>query len=102
MNDFEIQNFYEFFKKINGNMVYSVSPMISIKGNPNEPYTVLSKSILITKYSDCRLIQFYLYNKYQQFLKDFGVNYLDKYKLVFKFKKVRFDIDQINRKFKGE
>jgi len=98
IDDFEIQYFYNFISNLNNNSIYSISPLISIKGNSEDPYLVLSKAILVTKYSD--LIRFHLYSKYLKALDDFGIDYLENYKLIFKYKKVRFDVDQINRKFR--
>lgn len=75
-----------------------MSPIISTKGNQYDPYVVLSRSILVTKYSDYKLIQYYLYSKYQTFLEKLDIDGIDNYKLILKYKKVRFDIDQINKK----
>lgn len=46
-----MQYFYNFITNLNNNMVYSVFPFISIKGDPDKPHIILNKSILITKYT---------------------------------------------------
>ena len=102
IDDFEIQYFYNFITNLNRNSVYSLSPLISIQGNSDDPYLVLSKAILVTKYSDYKMLRFHLYSKYHKALDDFGIDSLENYKLIFKYKKVRFDVDQINRKFKDK
>jgi hypothetical protein len=94
-----MEYFYNFITNLNSNSLYTVIPMISINNNPNEPYMVLSRSILVSKYSSYRMIQYYIYAKYLKSLEDFGIDNLEDYTLVFKYKKVRLDIDQINKKF---
>ena len=98
--NFESQYFYEFITNLEFNSLYNVIPMISIKGHPNDPYIVLSNSMLVTRYSNHRTIQYYLYSKYLQTLKDFRMDNLEQYLVIFKYKKIQVDKHQINNKFK--
>lgn len=94
-----MEYFYNFITNLNSNSLYAVIPIISINNNPNEPYIVLSRSILVSKYCNYWMVQYYIYAKYFKSLEDFGIDNLEDYRLVFKYKKVRLDIDQINKKF---
>jgi hypothetical protein len=51
---FELDNFSNFVNNLDSNSLYNVIPMISSKGNPQDPYIVLSRSILVSKYSNYR------------------------------------------------
>jgi len=67
-------------------------------GKPDEPYLVLSKSILITKYSDYKLFHHYIFERYLKSKDSFGI-IDDNYLLILKYKKVNFDVHQFNKKF---
>jgi hypothetical protein len=99
INNFEMEYFYNFITNLNSNSLYTVIPIISIKNNYNEPYMVLSKSILVTKYSSYKIIQYYIYSKYLKSLEDFGIDGLEDFHLILKYKKAKLDINQINKKF---
>jgi hypothetical protein len=97
--NFEREYFYNFITNLNSNSLYTVIPIISIKNNINEPYMVLSRSILVSKYSDYKLFREYIYSKYLKSLEDFGIDGLEDFNITLKYKKVRLDINQINKKF---
>lgn len=99
IRNFELEYFFDFIDGLDSNILYTVIPFISIKGDPNEPYLVLSRSILATRYSDYKIIKHYIYSKYLKSLEEFGIDTLDDYLLVFKYKKVEFDVNQLNKKF---
>jgi hypothetical protein len=62
---------------------------------------VLSRTILVTKYSNYKEIHHYTFAKYQEALKDFNIDKFSNFFkfFSFKFKKVRMDINQINKRF---
>src|SRR6266478_697378 len=70
IRNFESQYFYDFINDLEFNSLYNVIPMVSIKGNPHDPYIVLSNSMLVTRYYNHRIIQYYLYSKYHQTIKN--------------------------------
>ncbi len=100
IRNFESQYFYDFINDLEFNSLYNVIPMVSIKGNPHDPYIVLSNSMLVTRYYNHRIIQYYLYSKYHQTIKDFCMDNLEEYLLILKYKKIQMDKHQINKKFK--
>lgn len=95
---FEMGYFYDFITNLSHNSLYTVIPMIYIKGKPDEPYLVLSKSILVTKYSDYKLIHHYIFERYLKSKDSFEIIDED-FLLVLKYKKVNFDKEQFERKF---
>lgn len=99
VDGFELDCIYDFVTSLDSNTLYSVIPMITTNNELNKPYMVLSRTILVTKYSNYKEIHHYTFAKYQEALKDFNI---DKYSNFFKnisFKKVRMDINQINKRF---
>jgi len=97
MKNFEIEYFYDFITTLSSNSLYTMIPMISINNNPDEPYLVLSNSILVSKHSDHRMIHHYIYAKYIKSLEDFNSDGLEDYTLVFKYKRIKLDINQITK-----
>ena len=73
---FELDYFYDFVTSLDSNTLYSVIPMIITNNELNKPYMVLSRTILVTKYSNYKEIHHYTFAKYQEALKDFNI---DKY-----------------------
>jgi hypothetical protein len=50
--NFDIDNTRNFIYNLDSDKIYTVIPFVSVNNNINEPYTILSKQILITKYSN--------------------------------------------------
>lgn len=60
---------------------------------------VLSRAMLVTKYSNYKIIQKHV-NKCFDFSMDlYNIEDLEDFHIVFKFKKVKVDISQLKRKF---
>ena len=80
-------NFSNFINNLDSNSLYYFIPIIKINFDLNNPYIVLSNSILISKFSDYRLIHYYVYNKFNQSINDFkldrNINYLINLKYVY-------------------
>ena len=98
--DFHTEYFYNFIDSMKSNSLYMITPLILINNNKDKPYIVLSKSILISKYSSYKLIEEYLNLKYKEFLNDFNINELEEFYLILKYKKVYFDINKKKTKLK--
>lgn len=99
VDSFELDYFYDFVTSLDSNTLYSVIPMITTNNELNKPYMVLSRTILVTKYSNYKEIHHYTFAKYQEALKDFNIDKYSNFHCCFKFKKVRMDINQINKRF---
>jgi hypothetical protein len=99
INNFEIENFSNFIHNLSSNSLYTIIPIIYIKGKPDDPYITLSKSILVTKYSDYRLFHHYIFERFLKSKDSFEI-IDDDFSLVLKYKRVKLDIGQIKRRFK--
>ena len=78
--------------------MYTVIPIISSSNDLNKPYLVLSRSILVSKYSNYKEIHRFIFSRYNETLKDFGMNRYNNFHVILKFKRVKFDINQVKRK----
>lgn len=95
----EMEYFSNFVHSIDNNSLYTVIPIISPTNNHDKPYLVLSRSILVSKYSDYKLIHRLLNDRFHDSLDDFGIKNIEGYTLILKYKKVKIDLNQIKRKF---
>jgi len=96
--NFYMEFFYNFITGLSSNSLYTVIPIISVKNSPDEPYIVLSNSILVTKYSDYKLVHNYIFERYLKSKDSFEI-IDDDFLLVLKYKRVKLDINQIKRRF---
>lgn len=101
INNFEMNYFSNFITGLSSNSLYTIIPIVSPSNDPTEPYLVLSRSILVSHYSDYRLIHHYLFDKYNHAIENFGMDEYDsEFKLIFKYKRISLDLDQLKKKFK--
>jgi hypothetical protein len=87
---FDIKFLREFITSLEPSSLYTVIPLLSFDGRDDKPHLILSKQILLTKYSSPELINNYLKNKLDIAMIDFEFR-LDNEKfhyLVFKYKKI--------------
>lgn len=99
IQSFEMDYFKDFIFNLDSNSLYTVIPLISINHDVDRPYLVLSKSILITKYSNYDEFHRYILTKYRNTKEDFGITNVKNLTIIFKVKRVKFDISQIKKKF---
>jgi hypothetical protein len=97
--DYETQHFNDFISSLDSNKLYSVIPMISIKACLNRPYIVLSQSILLSKYSNYHMLNYYIHNKHMEVMDEFGMKNIDNPVLTLKYKNILIDLNQLNRRF---
>jgi len=96
INNFEIRDFHDFFNKLDSNSLYTVIPVLSPSNDHNKPYIVLSRNILVSKYSSYRDLHPFIFAKYHEALEDF-----DKYNsfhVTLKYKRVKIDLYQVKKK----
>jgi hypothetical protein len=95
---FQLINIINFINSINDDSIYTIIPMISVFGKDDDPYLIISKQILVSKFSSSQLIHDYLYDRMLIAIQDFGINNLEngnKYYLVFKYKKITLDFSRV-------
>jgi hypothetical protein len=84
----DIKLIKEFIDTLNPFSLYVMIPLISKTGKLNDPYIILSKQILVTKYSNYIIVNEFLVEQLNTFLTDFELGEIDNYFLIFKYKKI--------------
>jgi hypothetical protein len=79
---YDLQHLYDFLQLLDEDSIYIVIPFISKDGRLNDPSLILSRQILITKYSSIDVIRTYLFNQWVKADDQFNIGDLDNYKLV--------------------
>jgi hypothetical protein len=81
-----------FILNLNDDKLYVLIPLISITNRIDRPYTTLSRKILISKFSNHKLITEFFNNKLMEFHEDIEVDEgeLDFY-LIFKYKSITLE-----------
>jgi hypothetical protein len=97
--NYEMFYFFNFINTLSSDALFTVVPIISIKGNPEDPYMVLGRTFLVSSYSFPKTIFHHIHSTNLEALEQFNVNTLEDHMLVFKYKKVVIDIDQLNKKY---
>jgi len=96
---FDLYNYKNFGYNLDNNTIYSLIPLLSKNERIDEPFTILSQTILLTKQSNNLLIYNYINNKIQDTIKLYNMNLLDNYYVIFKYKSVELDFESY-KKFK--
>jgi hypothetical protein len=91
IDEYHIKNF---LNNLDDNKVYSLIPFISINQRIDQPYMVLSQTILVTKQSNHLLIYNYLHNKIDDFVNLFNIDSLNAYYTIFKYKSVEINFNE--------
>jgi hypothetical protein len=87
----EIKQIEHFLNNLKFDSLYTVNLMISLEGKREDPYIVLSKTILLSKYSNAITINDYILSRYEIAQNQFYFD-LDSYYIIFKYKKVYLDM----------
>jgi len=86
---FQIKRIEDFILNLDDNSLYTVIPILSIFGKDEDPHLILSKQILITKFSNPLIIKEFLNDQLNKAFIEFDFNIDNKYHyLIFKFKKI--------------
>lgn len=89
--------FVDFISNLHPNKIYMVKPFISVTYKANDPYLVLSRQILLTKYSDPKLFCDYLIEQTSKAFQQFDVDDLEGFYTVLKYKSVIFDFENTSK-----
>jgi hypothetical protein len=87
-----------FINRLDDNSIYTIIPLISIFGKDDDPYIIISKQILVGKFSSSEVIYDHLYDRMLIAIQQFGINNLEngnKFYLVFKYKKIYLDFNRL-------
>lgn len=86
---FDIKGIEKFILNLEAESLYTVIPVLSFYGKNEDPHLILSEQILITNYSNHKLISDFLKEKLDTAINDFEGLPLDKFHyLIFKYKKI--------------
>jgi hypothetical protein len=91
--EYNIELIYNFIKELHSDKIYTLIPIISANNKPDEPIIILSQQILITNNSNVLLFREFLNDKIRETLNLYGVNNIEKCKLIFKFKEVKINFN---------
>jgi hypothetical protein len=96
--NFQQIHILNFINRLDENSIYTIIPMISMFGKDDDPYIIISKQLLISRFSSSELIHDYLYDRMLIAIQDFRIENLEngnKYYLVFKYKKITLDFSRV-------
>jgi|HubBroStandDraft_3_1064219.scaffolds.fasta_scaffold00084_8 hypothetical protein len=90
INFFELHHssVWRFLWELETSKVYTLIPFISINNNHDEPYTILSRQILITKNSSSLLLSKYINTKINDTFDLYQMNSSIKFNVIFKYKEI--------------
>jgi hypothetical protein len=95
---FQLIHILNFINRLDDHSIYTIIPMVSMFDKDDDPYIVISKQLLVSKYSSSQLIHDYLYDRLELAIQDFGITNLDQgnhFYLVFKYKKITLDFSRL-------
>ena len=88
-----------FISVLQGNSLYSVIPMLTINAKSDKSYIVLSHSILVSRFSNTRILEQFIHDKHLESVDDFGIENIENLEIVLKYRKINLDLDRLNRNF---
>jgi hypothetical protein len=86
--DLNTISLWKFLYELDRNKVYILIPFISVNDNPDEPYTILSRQILITSNSSSLLLSKYIHNKINDTFDLYNIQDLEKFSVILKYKEI--------------
>jgi hypothetical protein len=93
-----VRDIENFVLNLDSSKIYTVIPILSINKSFDDPYIILSKQLLITKYSSPLIVHEFLMTKYHRTDELFEIGDLQYFWLTLKYKPVEFDFENY-RKF---
>lgn len=91
--NFDIKLIQDFIDQLDEHEIYLMIPLISKFAKDNDPHIILSKQILVTKYSNYITINKFLMDQLDLCLEDYNFDKIDNFFLIFKYKKVKIKIN---------
>ena len=92
---FELNLINMFINNLREDTLYSVIPLISKYGKIDDPYLVLSRQFLVTRYSNISTITNWLADKTDIAITQFNIDELENHCLIFRYRKVSLNINKI-------
>jgi len=92
----ELDDIKNFLNNLDHDKIYTLIPFISVNNRSDEPYTVLSRQILITRNSKPVLINNYANNKINKAFELFNSDIKNSYYTIFKYKQVKINFKEFS------
>lgn len=96
MNNFELEDIKNFLNNLDHDKIFTLIPFISINDRVDEPFTILSQQILITKNSNPVLLANFIDSKISKTFELFNSNIDISFYTIFKYKSIEIDYKSIN------
>jgi hypothetical protein len=87
----DINSIENFLIQLDSDKIYTLIPILSINDRKDQPFIVLSQQILVTKFSNPKLLYNFIDEKVISSKDLFNINNLDRFNTVLKYKAVEFD-----------
>ena len=97
MFDIDLDDIKNFINNLDNDKIYTVIPFISFNARYDEPYTVLSQQILVTKQSNSILIGNYIQDKTNIFHEQCDIDSLKSYYTIFKYKSIEINFQSYKK-----
>jgi hypothetical protein len=88
--DFNIQLIREFIYNLKDETIYTIIPFVTVSHKLKDPTLILSKQILVTRYSSSETVYNYINKQFELAEKQFNMGYIDGYNVYFKYREVTF------------
>jgi hypothetical protein len=88
--DFNIQMIREFIYNLDDETIYTIIPFVTVSHKLKDPTLILSKQILVTRYSSSETIYNYIFKQFELAEKQFNMGYLNSYNVYFKYRRLTF------------
>ena len=93
----DIDNIKDFILLLDSEKIYVVIPFISITNKSDDPQIILSRQILITKYSSPLIVHNYINDQLETAIRQFSIDDLQVFYLHLNFKQVKIFYNFLNQ-----
>jgi hypothetical protein len=93
----DLDDIKNFINNLNHDTIFTLIPFISINARYDEPFTILSQQILITKNSNPVLLANFIDNKIFKAFELFNANFDYDYYTIFKYKSIEIDFNSYKK-----
>lgn len=93
----QIEDIKNFLFNLDENKIYTVIPLISVNCRIDDPYLILSRQILVTKFSNPVIIHNLICEKLDISTEQFGIVDLQFFFTLLKYKPIEINFDSYNK-----
>lgn len=93
----DIDSIENFLIQLDSDKIYTVIPILSINDRKDQPFIVLSQQILVTKFSNPKLLYNYINEKLISSEDLFNMEQMNRYYTILKYKAVEIDFESYKK-----